>query len=142
MEVDSPMSTLLAKIQIQPGKEKEFEDVMANMYRHTHDTEEGVLRYEYWRGREQGFYYCLLSFRDAESFWRHQASNHHEEEMDRFAACIASLDLETVDPVQQASPLPSTAAGPSTDELSGNIRQQANTYPIAVTAWWKSLRAR
>ena len=88
------MSTLLAKIQIHPGKEAEFEDVMAYMYRQTHDTEEGVLRYEYWRGREEGFYYCLLSFADAETFWRHQASDHHEGEMERFAACIADLDLE------------------------------------------------
>ena len=42
---------LLAKIQTNPGTEAEFEDVMQYMYRQTHDTEEGVLRYEYWRGR-------------------------------------------------------------------------------------------
>jgi quinol monooxygenase YgiN len=72
------MSSLLAKIQIHSGKEAEFEDVMAYMYRQTHGSEEGVLRYEYWRGREPGFYYCLLSFRDAVTFWRHQASDHHD----------------------------------------------------------------
>ena len=49
------MATLLAKIQVHPGKEKLFEEVMAYMYRQTHDTESNVLRYEYWRGREVGF---------------------------------------------------------------------------------------
>lgn len=134
------MSTLLAKIQIHPGKEAEFEDVMRYMYEQTHGTEEGVLRYEYWRGREPGFYYCLLSFRDAETFWRHQASDHHEGEMERFAACIADLDLETVDPVRQAAPLPPTEEGVIAVDLPDNIRQQAETYPIAVTAWWEALR--
>lgn len=62
------MSTLLAKIQIHAGQEQEFEEVMAYMYRQTHDTEDGVLRYEYWRGSEPNFYYCLLSFKDAPTF--------------------------------------------------------------------------
>ena len=134
------MSSLLAKIQIHPGKETEFEDVMAYMYKQTHDTEEGVLRYEYWRGRESGFYYCLLSFRDALTFWKHQASDHHEGEMQRFAACIAELDLETIDPVQQASPLPATQEGVITTEESDVIKEQAALYPIAIAEWWKSLR--
>ena len=83
---------------------------MAFMYRQTHDTETGVLRYEYWRGHEPGFYYCLLSFVDNLTFWRHQASDHHEGEMQRFAACIAALDLELVDPVSESSPLPAVTA--------------------------------
>ena len=134
------MSSLLAKIQIHPGKEQEFEDVMAYMYRQTHETEEGVLRYEYWRGREPGFYYCLLSFRDALTFWRHQASDHHEGEMERFAACIAALDLETIDPVQGASPLPATIAGEDVPTESEFVQEMAKLYPIALAQWWKSLR--
>ena len=62
------MSSLLAKVQIYPGKEAEFEDVVAYMYRQTHGAEKGVLRYEYWRGREPGFYYSLLSFRNAMTY--------------------------------------------------------------------------
>jgi quinol monooxygenase YgiN len=134
------MSSLLAKIQIHPGKESQFEDVMAYMYRQTHDTEEGVLRYEYWRGREPGFYYCLLSFRDAVTFWRHQASDHHEGEMQRFAECIAALDLETIDPVQQASPLPATCAGELSTAEPDVVREQAELYPIELAAWWQPLR--
>jgi quinol monooxygenase YgiN len=134
------MSSLLAKIQIHPGKETEFEDLMAYMYRQTHDTEEGVLRYEYWRGREPGFYYCLLSFRDAVTFWRHQASDHHEGEMQRFAACIADLDLETIDPVQQASPLPATEEGVIPAQETDAVREQAELYPILLAHWWQALR--
>jgi quinol monooxygenase YgiN len=134
------MSSLLAKIQIHPGKEAEFEDVMAYMYRQTHGSEEGVLRYEYWRGREPGFYYCLLSFRDAVTFWRHQASDHHEGEMQRFAACIAALDLEVIDPVQQASPLPPTLEGKLPPGESQLVQEQAQLFPIIEAHWWQALR--
>ena len=134
------MCTLLAKIRINPGKETEFEEVMAYMYRETHGTEEGVLRYEYWRGREPGFYYCLLAFPDSAAFWRHQASDHHEGEMARFQACIAELDLEIVDPVQGASPLPATAAGELPDGEPAAVAEQATLYPVTEQDWWLSLR--
>jgi quinol monooxygenase YgiN len=134
------MSSLLAKIQVHRGKEAEFEDVMAFMYRQTHGTEEGVLRYEYWRGREPGFYYCLLSFRDAVAFWRHQASDHHEGEMQRFAQCIAALDLEIIDPVQQASPLPPTVDAAMPGDETPAVREQAARFPIATMAWWLARR--
>lgn len=134
------MSTLLAKIQIHPGKESTFEDVMAYMYKQTHTTEEGVLRYEYWRGREPGFYYCLLSFSDATAFWRHQASDHHEGEMERFVACIADLDLETVDPVTGSAPLPATQAGSVSTDESALVQEQAGIYPITLEEWWLALR--
>lgn len=134
------MSSLLAKIQVYPGKEAEFEDVMAYMYRQTHGSEQGVVRYEYWRGREPGFYYCLLSFCDAVTFWRHQASDHHEGEMERFGECIADLDLEVIDPVQQASPLPPTEAGLLPDDEPDAVREQAQRFPVALASWWLALR--
>ena len=136
------MASLLAKIQIHPGKEAEFESVMAFMYAQTHGTEDGVLRYEYWRGREPGFYYCLLAFSDSVVFWRHQASDHHEGEMARFTACIAALDLEVIDPVQGASPLPATqeiACPASEPDL---VQQQAQAFPVALAPWWNALRSR
>lgn len=134
------MSTLLAKIHIHPGKESTFEDVMAYMYEQTHDTEEGVLRYEYWRGREPGFYYCLLSFTDALAFWRHQASDHHEGEMQRFTECIADLDLEVIDPVRQASPLPQTEVGGDVSAEPQAVQAAAGVYAIDVQDWWRALR--
>ena len=134
------MCTLLAKIQVHPGKESVFEEVMAYMYAQTHGTERGVLRYEYWRGHQPGFYYCLLSFVDNLTFWRHQASDHHEGQMERFAECIAELDLEVVDPVYRAAPLPGTRAEFCPTEESLSVREQAQLYPIAVLEWWERLR--
>ena len=134
------MSTLLAKIRIHPGREAEFEEVMAYMYRQTHDTEEGVLRYEYWRGHEPGRYYCLLSFTDSTAFWRHQASDHHEGQMQRFQGCIADLELETVDPVQQASELPATTASVILASEPPAVQQQAELFPINEASWWQVLR--
>ena len=130
------MCTLLAKIQIHPGQESEFEDLMAFMYRQTHSTEDNVLRYEYWRGRETGFYYCLLGFPSNTAFWEHQASDHHEGEMERFGACIAELDLEIVDPVQGAAPLPATHDTPVEADAPENILKQAELYPIKLAEWW------
>jgi quinol monooxygenase YgiN len=134
------MSSLLAKIQVHPGKEAQFEDVMAFMYKQTHSVEEGVLRYEYWRGQKPGFYYCLLSFSDALTFWQHQASDHHEGEMQRFGECIAELDLEVIDPVQQASPLPPTIAGEAPLQESAAVQEQAKLFPITEAHWWQILR--
>ncbi|MEP5765561.1 MAG: antibiotic biosynthesis monooxygenase [Halieaceae bacterium] len=130
------MSTLLAKIQIHPGKEADFEAVMAYMYTATHESEKDVLRYEYWRGQAPGFYYCLLSFPDSVSFWRHQASDHHEGEMERFAQCIAELELEVVDPVSQASPLPATRAAAIPADEPEAVQEQAKLFPITVADWW------
>ena len=134
------MSTILAKIKIQPGKETEFEAVMEAMYRQTHGTEQAVLRYEYWRGHVPGFYYCLLSFRSATDFWQHQASNHHQGEMQRFIECIAELDLETVDPVQSASPLPATEEGVLAAGAPPEVREQAELFPVTVADWWLAHR--
>ncbi|MFT4519930.1 MAG: quinol monooxygenase YgiN [Halioglobus sp.] len=138
------MTTLLAKIQIHAGTEEQFEDVMAFMYEQTHNAEDDILRYEYWRGQKPLFYYCLLSFHDTLAFWRHQASDHHEGEMERFAECIADLELEVVDPVQKASPLPTTLGGESAAQAleseSAQIKMQADLYPVVEANWWQPLR--
>ena len=135
------MATLLAKIQVHPGREGEFESVMRYMFSQTHDTEAQVLRYEYWRGQAPGFYYCLLSFPDSLAFWRHQASDHHEGQMQNFQGCIAALELEVIDPVSGASPLPQTCEMDLPADVSDAVKQQAASFPIAVAAWWDSLRA-
>jgi len=134
------MSTFLAKIKIHPGKETEFEAVMETMYRETHGSEHAVQRYEYWRGRVPGFYYCLLSYRSATDFWQHQASNHHQGEMRRFIECIAELDLETVDPVQRASPLSSTEEGVLSAGAPVDVSEQAELFPVTVADWWLAHR--
>ena len=58
------MTTLLAHIEIKPGREAQFEDIMRDMVQKTLSEEDGVLRYEYFKGQQDNFYYCLLAFRD------------------------------------------------------------------------------
>ena len=58
------MTTLLAHIEIKPGREAQFEDIMKDMVQKTLSEEDGVLRYEYFKGQQENFYYCLLAFRD------------------------------------------------------------------------------
>ena len=73
------MATILAHITVQEGKEKEFEEVLHRLWRSTHEHEDHVLRYEYWRGAEKNQYYGLLSFNDYNGFLEHQtcSSNHN-----------------------------------------------------------------
>ena len=62
------MASLLAHIKIQPGKEEKWEAIMHDMVNETFRTEDGVIRYEYWKGQEDLSYYCLLSFKDKLAF--------------------------------------------------------------------------
>ena len=68
------MTTLLAHIEIKPGREAQFEDIMKDMVQKTLSEEDGVLRYEYFKGQQDNFYYCLLAFRDKWAFYAHQNS--------------------------------------------------------------------
>lgn len=129
------MATLLCHIEINPGKEHEFEAVMKEMYRRTHDEEPNCVRYEYFRAAEPRKYYSLLSFTDSVAFWEHQISDYHEGY--DFAAMIKSLEMEWVDPVAEASPMiptKSTEPPPSASEL---IKTAAQTYVVAEQPWWK-----
>ena len=93
------MATLLAHIQVKPGREADFEAIAAELYRDTHLEETGCLRYEYWRGAAPGFYYSLLSFEDFHAFLRHQVSDHHETASPRIGDVCQKVKLEWVDPL-------------------------------------------
>ena len=98
------MATLLAHIQIQPGKEDKWEAIMRDMVHHTFGTEEGVIRYEYWKGQEPLSYYCLLSFKDKWAFYHHQMSDHHEGH--DFADVLADIHARDArDSGRSAAPL-------------------------------------
>lgn len=62
------MTTLLAHISIKPDKLEKFEAITEDMVKQTLGTETGVVRYEYWKGQQENFYYCLLSFEDKWAF--------------------------------------------------------------------------
>jgi quinol monooxygenase YgiN len=132
------MATLLCHIEINPGKEEEFEAVMKEMYRRTHAEEPNCVRYEYFRGARPNFYYSLLSFTDRFSFLQHEISDYHEG-FD-FASMIKSLEMEWVDPVVGASPLIPTESGGLPESASEAIKAAAEIYQIDVQSWWQRHR--
>jgi quinol monooxygenase YgiN len=132
------MATLLCHIEINPGKEQEFETVMKEMYRHTHAEEPNCTRYEYYRGAKPRTYYTLLSFADRFAFLQHQVSDYHERY--DFASMIKTLDMEWVDPVADASPLIETKSTPLPANASDAVKKAANTYVIDVQSWWQQFR--
>lgn len=132
------MATLLCHIEINPGKEQEFEAVMKEMYRRTHAEEPNCVRYEYYRAAKANCYYALLSFTDRFAFLQHQISDYHEG-FD-FAALLKAIELEWVDPVTEASPLIPTHNSPLPDDASEAIKAAADMYVLAVQDWWQEHR--
>ena len=132
------MATLLCHITINAGKEREFEAVMREMYRRTHAEEPGCIRYEYFRGAEENKYYCLLSFSDRLAFLQHQVSEYHEGH--DFASMIASVDMEWIDPVTDASPLGPTESDALPEDIDDTLKAAADAYVIAVQSWWQRHR--
>jgi quinol monooxygenase YgiN len=131
------MATLLAHIQIKPGKEDKWEAIMRDMVHHTFATEEGVLRYEYWKGQEPLSYYCLLSFKDKWAFYHHQMSDHHEGH--DFADVLAGIKLEYLDPVEGAGGgLPPTSDPALPADASENMRIAQERFPLDIPAWWSA----
>ena len=123
------MTTLLAHIRIKPGKEAKWEAIMHDMVAQTFATESGVARYEYWKGQEENFYYCLLSFADKWAFYRHQMSEHHEGH--DFADVLAGIRLEYVDPVRGAGGrLASTEDPPLPPDASAAQKTAQERFPL------------
>ena len=129
------MTTLLAQIRIKPGKEAEWEAIMADMVAQTAATETGVQRYEYWKAQTENAYYCLLSFDDKWAFYRHQMSEHHEGH--DFADVLEGIELEYLDPVQgSGGGLPATIDAPLPDAADEAMRTAQARFPLAIPAWW------
>jgi quinol monooxygenase YgiN len=128
------MTTILAHIEIQAGKEQKFEAIMQDMVEKTLAEESGALRYEYFKGQKPNFYYCLLAFKDKWAFYQHQNSDHHEGH--DFADVIKTIELEYVDPVEDASPLPHTLDPPLTDAMPEGMKTAQQLYPSQIAGWW------
>jgi quinol monooxygenase YgiN len=129
------MTTLLAHIRIKPGKEDKWEAIIADMVAQTFATEEGVARYEYWKGQEPNSYYCLLSFANKHAFYEHQMSEHHEGH--DFGDVLEAITLEYVDPVEGCGGgLAPTRDTPLPADASAKQRTAQERYPLAIPAWW------
>jgi quinol monooxygenase YgiN len=135
------MATILAHIQVRPGRESDFETLAASLHATTHETESGVVHYEYWRGAKPALYYCLLAFDDFHAFIAHQTSDHHESASPQLGELIADMTLEWVDPVPGASKLPSTQmqnAAPDADALTAKY---SRIFAAKIQDWWLALRS-
>ena len=133
------MTTLLAHIRIKPDKLTKFEAITQDMVKQTLETETGVTRYEYWKGQEEYFYYCLLSFADKWSFYRHQMSDHHEGH--DFGDVIADIKLEYVDPVEGAGGgLVHTMDPALAADMEDNMKIAQERYPVEIASWWSGRR--
>lgn len=130
------MASILAHITVVEGAEQRFERIAAELFRTTHDTEQGVRRYEYWRGARPRHYYSLLAFDDFQTFIQHQTSDHHEHASPELREVIESIRLEWLDPVPGASDLPPTAmqdAPPDASELQALYTQR---FAAQIASWW------
>jgi quinol monooxygenase YgiN len=133
------MTTLLAHIRIKSGQEDKWEAIIENMVTQTFATEQGVARYEYWKGQEHNSYYCLLSFADKFTFYEHQMSDHHEGH--DFGAVLESIRLEYVDPVQGAGGgLARTEDLPLPAGASEKQRTAQERFPLEIPGWWSGRR--
>jgi quinol monooxygenase YgiN len=130
------MATLLAHIQVKPGREADFEAIAAELYRETQAKETGCLRYEYWRGEKAGFYYSLLSFDDFHGFLHHQTSDYHEVASPRIGDTCESVKLEWVDPVAESSPLPSTRMQELPEDANDLTKRYHQIFAAVVQEWW------
>lgn len=134
------MATILAHISVKPGSEARFEQISRDLHDASHGHEQGLLRYEYWRGSEPGTYYTLLSFSDFRAFIAHQTSDHHEAASPLLGSVLAGLRLEWVDPIQGASSLPSTNQQDLSDATDELTRAYAKRFAAQVAEWWQDLR--
>lgn len=136
------MATILAHLKVKEGSERAFEEISHDLYAASHAGEEGLLRYEYWRGSEPRTYYTLLSFTDFAAFIAHQTSDHHEAASPRLGGVLEGLRLEWVDPMTDASPLPPTNAQDLSAAENALTRLYAQRFAAQVAPWWATLRDR
>lgn len=134
------MATILAHIQVQPGRERDFEAIARELHAAT-DREPGKRHYEYWRGAKPGLYYCLLAFDDFHAFLEHQTSDHHEEASPKLGELVAKIRLEWVDPVEGASTLPPTRAQPLPPDADDLTTRYHKLFAPELQAWWGALRS-
>ena len=87
--------------------------------------------YEYFKGQQDNFYYCLLAFRDKWAFYAHQNSPYHEGH--DFGAVLQSI-VEYLDPVQGACPLPETLDPPIGNDTPADMVEASKKYPLSSQA--------
>ena len=130
------MATFLAHIKVHEGKEKRFEIAGRELFLATHDKEDEVVRYEYWRGEKPQTYYVLASFKDYLGFLKHQSSSHHEDLAAELREVTQEIKIEWVDPISNASDLVETNHQNPPDDLGDMAKSYSETMPAHAQPWW------
>jgi len=134
------LATFLAHIKVHEGKEKRFEEIAKDLFSATHENEDDVVRYEYWRGSENQTYYTSASFKDYLGFLKHQVSSHHEELASELREITTEIKIEWIDPIQGASQLVETNHQAPTSELGELATSYSERLPANAQPWWLELR--
>jgi quinol monooxygenase YgiN len=134
------VATFLAHIKVHEGKEKRFEELAKDLFSATHENEEDVVRYEYWRGSESQTYYTSASFKDYLGFLKHQASSHHEEVASELREITVEIKIEWIDPILGASELVETNHQTPPSELGELATSYSERMPANAQPWWLELR--
>ena len=135
------MATILAHIRVHEGAEERFEGLARSLVTDTEAVEPHCRRYEYWRAAEPRLYYCLLAFDDFHGFLEHQTSDHHESASPKLGELIEDIRLEWVDPIQGASPLPSTNMQDVPEGASELTRTYHKIFAARIQDWWLKQRS-
>ena len=135
------MSTLLAHIKIVEGHQQHFEELSRELYQKSHEKEDCIIRYEYYRGREKNTYYTLLVYPSYLDFLlKHQISDHHEKAAGHYGDAIESIDLEWLDGLEGASPVGNTEMQKLPEDSSDLAKEYGETHAAEVQKWWLQLR--
>ena len=135
------MSSLLAHVKVVEGQEQKFEELQKELYKQSHANEDCIIRYEHYRGRQKNSYYSLLVYPTYLDFLiKHQISKHHEEAGAQFGGVIESLDLEWLDPIENAAPVGITEMQELPENAPELAKEYIETYPAVVQKWWFDLR--
>jgi len=129
------MATLMVRLKVRAGREQAFEEMITTLVDNTLTHETEVIRYEYWKGQEPLTWYAFLSFTGKPGFFTHQDADYHRNQP--YDANIESMQMEWLDPVEGASPLPRTLNTPLPKNTPAHIAEWENRSPIQPAAWWQ-----
>ncbi len=129
------MTTLMVRLLVKPGMEARFESMITELVEQTLANETEVIRYEYWKGQAPRSWYAFLSFTSKAAFFVHQDADYHRNQP--YDECVESMQLEWLDPVTGASPLPRTQNPSLAANTPSNIAEWEQRSPIQLAAWWR-----
>lgn len=83
------MIAVVARLNVQAGKEQEFEQIAAELGAQVHDKEPGCALYVLCKGKEAGAYVMLERYADQAAFGAHGQSQHFRDAFPKLGACLS-----------------------------------------------------